>query len=73
MKEIKWAMNPQTSQAHLYYRDDSTKGMWSSYKTHPLAASNYQIPGGSDGYRTMQLLLKAGYVYYKTDGVEIDP
>lgn len=45
----------------LHVMDD--KGIWRSYKQLPkfLKAPNYNVPNGSDGYATMQVLLKNGW------------
>ena len=45
-------------------------GVWKSYKNLPefLRIPNHNIPNGSDGYATMQVLLKNGWLL--VDGSE---
>lgn len=45
----------------LFIRDDHTNGGHMPYNRHPLGVKDYDEPGGSKGYATMQALLKRGY------------
>lgn len=44
---------------------------WLPYTSFPsLAKPDYQIPGGSKGYATYQILLKAGWQLMSTQSVQ---
>ena len=45
--------------------NDSPRG-WTSYKRHPLAIPNHPM-SCSDGFSTMQRLLKLGYTFAQTE------
>lgn len=48
-----------------------TNGKWSGWKPYTsfpqLAKPDYAIPGGSKGYQTYQILLKAGFTLISTE------
>jgi hypothetical protein len=41
---------------------------WKHYKKHRLAVPDWPIANGSKGFRTMQVLLKLGYVFDQNPG-----
>jgi hypothetical protein len=55
-RKMCWKDTGERLELHLY---DS--GVWIHYKRSSLAVPDYNIPGGSKGYATMQALLKQGW------------
>lgn len=58
---IRWTRTGEgLNDVHLEFSRNG--GTWTKYNLHPIYQPDI-IPGASKGYRTAQLLLRAGYVY----------
>lgn len=61
MKEMQWrSLSGTDKDEKILFINDSKFG-WVPYYKSSLKVPDYNIPGGSKGYSTMQRLLKLGY------------
>jgi hypothetical protein len=70
MGEMRWLSESENGTKVLYLREKSYEPWKHYYLFQHLCIPDYQIPGGSKGYATMQKLLKAGWSYISSPGID---